>query len=121
MFSEELLLEIKDLFLFWHESGQEFGMPQYSKENCDKAESIILNLISELERLGSDSLEGTRISAFESSVVAMNNLSYLVPGLIETGERESLCDIYDQIARSVGIDPSKCGEGDGIASEWREW
>jgi hypothetical protein len=38
---------------------------------------------------------------------------------IETGEREELCDIFDNIADSVGIDIHTYE--DGIASEWRDW
>jgi hypothetical protein len=121
VFPEELIEEIKNTFLFWYESGEEFGMLQYTKENCDKAESIVLNLVSELTKLGVECSEQIKLTAFKSSVQAMNNLNRAVPGFIETGEREALCEIYDEIAKSVKLNPENYGEGDGIASEWREW
>lgn len=51
----------------------------------------------------------------------MNNLNYKVPSLIETGEREELCDLYDRIFIESGLTPSFYGGGEGIASEWRSW
>ncbi|MQX52025.1 hypothetical protein [Alcanivorax sediminis] len=116
---QELIEEIDATFTYWYEDGQEIGMEQYSKENCDKARSIVLNLVRVLEE---DSLTHKEIiQAFESSVVSMNSLSDQVPSLIETGERETLCELYDEIAKAVGLDPLKYGGGDGVASEWRTW
>jgi len=121
VFNKDILEEIHNTFLFWYESGEEFGMTQYSKGNCDKGESIFLNLTAALEGLGINGDEETKILAFKSSVEAMNNLNNLIPGFIETGERETLCDLFDEVAKLAGLDPSKFGSGDGIASEWREW
>ncbi len=121
MFNKEILQEIHSTFLFWYESGEEFGMTQYSKENCNKGESIFLNLLNALEKLGINGEEEIKILAFKTSVEAMNNLNKLIPDFIETGERESLCYLYDEVAKLAGLEPSKFGAGDGIASEWREW
>jgi hypothetical protein len=38
---------------------------------------------------------------------------------IETGEREELCNLFDDIAGAVGINVQDYP--DGIASEWRDW
>ena len=121
MFSKEILQNIHETFLFWYESGENFGMSQYSKDNCNKAESVFRNLISALENLGLNAENEIKILAFKSAVEAMNNLNELIPGFIETGERETLCYLFDEVAKLAGLDPTKFGSGDGIASEWREW
>lgn len=121
MFSSQLMDEIENIFKFWQESGVEFQMPQYTAENCLRAKSIIINLVSELEKIGMSASEQSKLEAFESSVRAMNNLNSQIPGLIETGEREELCDLYDEIAKSVNLNPREYGAGDGIATEWRHW
>jgi hypothetical protein len=41
--------------------------------------------------------------------------------LIETGEREDLCELIDQITIAAGMDPKNYGDGEGIADEWRNW
>jgi hypothetical protein len=41
--------------------------------------------------------------------------------MIETGEREELCELFNLMAVDCGIDPGKYGGGEGLASEWRDW
>ena len=41
--------------------------------------------------------------------------------MIETGEREELCELFNSIAADCGIDPGQYGHGEGLASEWRDW
>ncbi|HYK44861.1 MAG TPA: hypothetical protein VEV83_06825 [Parafilimonas sp.] len=43
-----------------------------------------------------------------------------VEGLIQTGEREHLCALIDQITIAAGMDPKNYGDGEGIADEWRD-
>ena len=107
-------LSIKD----WNEKFKD-GLEQYNPKNCKKAEKIISNLISKLE-INKELKETDRIELIRLSVLEFNNLNDSLDGcFIETGEREELCDIFDNIADSVGIDTQNYE--DGIASEWRDW
>lgn len=41
--------------------------------------------------------------------------------MIETGEREDLCELTNRISVAAGLDPEDYGDGEGLASEWRDW
>ena len=105
----------------WHK-GFEEGLEQYTQENCSKAQAIFDTLIAELIAISSDATESQKIQKFETAVLALNDLNdELDDCFIETGEREDLCELCNTICRFAGIDPTKYGDGEGPASEWREW
>lgn len=111
----------REAFFPDEEHGLE-GMEQYSEENCSAAESILDRLITDLVAAGEDAPEEQKLKLFQTAVENLNELNDENDGcLIETGEREDLCELFDQIAIAAGIDPEKYGDGDGIASEWRDW
>jgi hypothetical protein len=95
-------------------------LEQYSQANCDRAASIMNKLIDGLIDLGEAAPEATKVSLFKSAVEALNDLNDQTE-MIETGEREELCDLFNQIATACGIDPGMYGRGEGLASEWRNW
>jgi hypothetical protein len=105
-------------FAKWGKSGLE----QYTPDNCEAAEGILDDLILDLEDLGEEAPEPKKLKKFEKAVVALNELNDQTEGaLIETGEREELCELFNQVAIQAGIDPTKYGDGEGPASEWRDW
>jgi hypothetical protein len=98
------------------------GMEQYSPENCDRAQAILDRLIEKLGRIGQDASETEKVLLFKEAVEGLNTLNEEIGGeLIETGEREDLCLLFDKIAEAAGLDPTQYGEGGGIADEWRNW
>jgi hypothetical protein len=102
----------------WIEKSED-GLEQYTVENCERAEKIISTLISELEKTP-DLTEENKVHQIRKAVLDFNKLNEeLDYCFIETGEREELCDIFDNIAETVGIDTQNYE--DGIASEWRDW
>ncbi len=106
---------------FWREAYDE-GLEQYTEENCLKAEEIITTLISQLVALGPDAEEKQKVEKFKAAVLALNDLNYEIDGcLIETDEREELCELFREIGEAVGIPRDKYGDGEGLASEWRKW
>jgi hypothetical protein len=108
-------------FAKWHDAFQQ-GLEQYTQENCDRVQAIFETLIAELISLGPAAAEPQKIERFRVAVLALNNLDEeLDCGLIETGEREDLCELCNVICKAAGIDPTKYGDGEGPASEWREW
>jgi hypothetical protein len=105
-------------FSTWQKSGLE----QYSSENCDDAQAIFDDLITELDELGENASEKAKLKKFEKAVVALNELNDRTEGaLIETEEREQLCELVNEIAVQAQLDPTQYGDGEGPASEWRDW
>jgi hypothetical protein len=82
---------------------------------------IFDQLLERLRNLGTDASETERMEAFEEAVLALNALNEEYEGMIETDEREQLCTLFNVIAVATGIDPTKYGDGEGPASEWRDW
>jgi hypothetical protein len=115
----DLQLLLKNLSIKNWIEKRENDLKQYTVENCGRAEKIISNLISELEK-SPDLTEANKVIHIKNAVLDFNKLNEeLNYCFIETGEREELCDIFDNIAESIGIDTKKYK--DGIASEWRNW
>ncbi len=119
----EPLSELQSILKFspiknWIEKYED-GLEQYTPENCDKGEKILSNLIQKLEQnKGLDNDD--KVSLIKYSVIEFNQLNDSLDGcFIETGEREELCEIFDNIADAVGINIQEYE--DGIASEWRDW
>ena len=98
----------------------EVGLEQYTQANCDQAERILQELVDRLIEVGETAPEAKKISLFKTAVEALNALN-AETYIIETDEREELCELFNLIAVDCGIDPSKYGSGEGLASEWRDW
>jgi len=108
-------------FKGWRENFKH-GLVQYTEENCKKAQTIFDTLISDLIDLGENAKEARKVEHFKTAVISLNKLNEATDwALIETGEREELFELFETIARVAGIDSSKYGGGEGIASEWRDW
>ena len=96
------------------------GLDQYTAANCEAAKRILDDLISKLVMLGEDAEEVEKVSCFKYAIEALNQLD-AATGLIETGEAEELCSLINTITLSVGLVPENYGDGEGLASEWRDW
>ena len=102
----------------WHLKYDE-GLKQYTPENCARAHKIVTQLIENLEGNQNYS-EHQKIELIRAGVIQFNDLNASLDYcFIETGEREELCELFDNIADAVGIDNQNFE--DGIASEWRDW
>ncbi|MCE3226247.1 MAG: hypothetical protein K0S32_798 [Bacteroidetes bacterium] len=96
--------------------------PQYTPDNCDKAKEIFDTLISDLIADGENAQEDLKIKRFEKAIHSLNQLNMDCEGtLIETGEREQLCNLTNKITTACGLDPKKYNEGAGLADYWRDW
>jgi hypothetical protein len=107
-------------FSRWRESHGH-GLEQYTQENCDKARAVFDLLIVKLTALGQDAGEKDKVELFKTAVLSLNKLNDQIDGLIETGEREDLCELLDKVTIAAGMNPKNYAGGDGIADEWREW
>jgi hypothetical protein len=70
--------------------------------------------------VGEAAPEAKKVTLFKVAVEALNDLNDET-GMMETGEREDLCELLNLIATACGIDPGKYGNGEGLATEWRDW
>ncbi len=122
---ESNLLGAKTNYPFdrWRE-GEAHGLDQYTEENCNAARAIFDKLIAQLINLGESASEENKMAQFKIAVESLNELNDEAEGggaLIETSERDDLCDLIYVITEKCGIDPKKYGGGEGPASEWRDW
>ena len=97
-------------------------MEQYTPENCDKAQQIMDDLLEGLIRLGESAPEPAKIELFRIAIESLNELNDETGGsLIETVEREELCELFDNICLSAVLNPKDYAGGEGIADVWRDW
>jgi hypothetical protein len=128
-YSEELIATKEGYpFIAWREKffpDEEYdfgGLEQYTPENCDKAQQIFDDLINGLIKLGEKGKKADKEKLFEIAIIALNTLNDEIGGdLIETGEREDLCELIDNISIAAGLDPEDYADGEGISDLWREW
>lgn len=116
------LLATKAFYPFerWRQNYNE-GLTQYTTENCNKIKKVFDDLITSLVEIGGNAGEEQKKQLFKLAILNTNQLNEEIDGLIETGEREDLCELTDKITIACGLDPHKYGAGEGLASEWREW
>jgi hypothetical protein len=103
------------------EDAESEGMQQYTQENCDSVRLIFDNLIDGLIAIGESAASEEKIALFKTAVEALNMINEDVEDLIETGEREDLCELIDQITVAAKLNPADYGDGEGLADEWRNW
>ena len=96
-------------------------LPQYTPRACAAFTAIFDHLIIELAIIGEAASEPSKLLAFQKAVYATNRLNETDLSLIETGEREELCELFNQIARAAGLNPEDYADGEGPASLWRDW
>ena len=87
-------------FTRWAESGLE----RYTVEACNAFAAIFDRLIQELGELGEAAQEHEKLEVFHTAVLALNMLDERDMSLIETGEREDLCELCNIVASAAGLD-----------------
>jgi hypothetical protein len=104
-------------FLKW----AEWGIDQHTEQALNLFGAVFNHLIERLTGLGEHAPESDKIAAIRHAIEVLNALNKEEKILIETDEREDLCNLCNSIATAAAIDPTKYGEGEGPASEWRDW
>lgn len=119
---QEKLLKCKDSYPFdyWIDDFED-GLGCYSRDNADMVKKIFDDLIDSLINLKENAFYFEKEKLFKLSVERLNIIRKEKSELIETMEREKFCDLFDEIAVASGLNPSKYANGEGIATEWREW
>lgn len=104
-------------FMLWEQSG----LDQFSEETCNAFADIFDRLIVKLVHLGKNAADVAKLEAIHDAVIDLNALNEKGQNLIETDEREDLCELINSITVAAGLEPAQYGGGEGPASEWREW
>ncbi|MEY4767824.1 MAG: hypothetical protein RL637_463 [Pseudomonadota bacterium] len=100
----------------------DFESPPCSEQNCQRARTIMDDLIRHLIDLGEQVSSSEKIEYFKVAVEAYNYLNEeLKRQLIDDQKREELFILFNQITLSIGLDPQDYGYGEGLASEWCDW
>ena len=100
---------------------QESGLDQYTPEACAAFVAVFDELIAQLAALGPDAPEDEKLACFQQAIEATNVLNEEDLSLIESGERDELCELTNRIALAAGLRPENYGGGEGPASQWRDW
>ena len=113
---EDLLEGMRDFMRDSLEEGESEDDFYYTEEDIQKCKTILdsfLARVSSTPHGDTDSVMAT----VKDTVLALNALNETCEhSLIETDQREEICDLIIKAALSVGV-----GNGDDITEEWRDW
>jgi hypothetical protein len=107
-------------FKRWHEPFEDRLEEQYTQENCDKMQGIFDDLIVDFVAKGDLASESEKVKSFRGAIKVTNKLNDRT-GMIETAQREELCELIDIISLAVDLNSKNYGDGYGLADEWRDW
>ncbi len=90
----------------------------YSQEHIDRSSEILDTFVSKLEHVSDSNRNAEIMEAVKTAVLELNALNDECDGsMIETDQREQLCEIIISAARDAGLVTSEYD----ITEEWREW
>jgi len=97
------------------DSGFDAG---YSQEHIDRCNEILETFFEELRELPGEDRNTEIMDVVQSTVLELNALNDETEGsLIETDQREQLCEIIIQSAKEAGL----VTDVYDITEEWRDW
>ena len=82
---------------------------------------IFDELIADLKVLPNEATVKDKVYLFKYSVLANNTMDARINDIIETGQREDLYELMDLISITIRLELEEFANGEGIASELREW
>jgi predicted transcriptional regulator len=90
----------------------------YTQADVDRCARIVDDLLAALERAPAEKKQEFILKAMKSAVVKLNKLNDRCDGqLIETDQREQLCELMITAAQRAGLVSTVYD----ITEEWREW
>ncbi len=99
------------------EAMREYWQEPDDQADCNALQKAFDKLIARLIELGPDAPEEKKVKCFRKALDKTNDHV----DVIETGEREDLCALFDEITVACGLIPANYGGGNGIADEGRDW
>ncbi|MBQ8447509.1 MAG: hypothetical protein IJX27_01095 [Clostridia bacterium] len=108
--AEEMISFMRDC----EEDGVDAG---YTEDDVEECKEILFDYIDALDEL-EDPTDEDIMAEVENVIVALNELNANTDDmLIETVEREAICEIIQDAAVECGLEE----EYDDVTEEWREW
>jgi hypothetical protein len=99
------------------EEGEAFDAG-YTRADVDRCAAIVDHYLETLARLGSGDKGTAIMEAVREAVLELNKLNDSCDGnLIETDQRELLCELIITAAQEAGLET----DAYDITEEWREW
>lgn len=96
---------------------EEWGGVDYTKEDVAKCEAVLHRFLDALAAFAAPTDE-LIMAEVETVVLAINELNEAAGyTMIETGEREAICEIIQSAAEACGLQDVP----DDVTEEWREW
>jgi hypothetical protein len=105
---------LEDMREYMEDVAADGHEPGYSEADIGKCESILDTFLTTVRSAKSGDTEFV-MGAVKEAVLALNALNEDY-NLIETDQREQICELIIQSAVAVGV-----GSGEDITEEWREW
>ncbi|NHZ87733.1 hypothetical protein F2P45_01605 [Massilia sp. CCM 8733] len=90
--------------------------PPYGKAEIDQCASILDAYTAAIDKLPKPAERAAIMKEVERVVVALNEFDERCGGIIETEEREKLCDIIYLLAKDAGLEADE-----DITEQWRDW
>ena len=89
----------------------------YTREDVEACKELMDTYLDALDAMN-EPTDAAIMEQVETLVLALNDLNEKVDySMIETGEREAICEIIQESAIACGLQEY----GDDITEEWREW
>lgn len=93
--------------------------PDYSEDDVGRCDLILTDFIDKVRAAGSGNTESV-MNTVKEAVLALNVLNEsCAHSLIETDQREQICELIIQAAAAAGVGGG--GGDDDITEEWRDW
>lgn len=98
----------------WYDPKADVG---YQQAHVDQLDTVLTHFLQTLHSLPQPGVEDDIMAAVQTAVLGINALNNSVQGcMIETGEREMLCDFFSLAVNEAGLE---CDEE--VTDEWRDW
>lgn len=94
------------------------GDSSFTKAGIDEARALLERYVSTLVALTNRKAASGIYNSVKKLVLALNKLNARHDSMIETLEREELCDFIDKIIRATGLEVAA---GTDLTEPWREW
>ena len=113
---EDIISSMVNYMNYEDEDGEEFDCG-YTQADIDKCAKILDDYIDELIALKGKADADKVMNCVKKVILALNELAD--SPLIETDQREHLCQFIEDAAIEAGL--PKPPKGEDITYEWREW
>jgi len=101
---------------YMNDEDEDFD-PGYTEADIQKCDKILMEFLDNLQKLRRDATQPEILAFVKIVVLELNKLNESVGhGLIETGQREDLCDYILYAASHSGLKTAE-----DVTEEWREW